>query len=133
MMDYIVGILVVSAFLSWLINDKLRSRTKKYIDNIALSIENEDDRELFRRLYRAKEPRSIEVACLLSTFLTPTISYVYQKKWGLAIISFATFQGLAIWWFISLFSMPFEVCARNRILADQAHNDLLLARGRIAC
>lgn len=104
---------------------------KNHVDELANRIENERDRALYRRLYEAKEPRSVGGCWFLAVFLSPTISYLYQKNWSLAAISFITIQGLFLWWFWSIFSMPSEARRRNENLADQAYNELLLARAPI--
>jgi hypothetical protein len=54
---------------------------------------------------------------------------VYQGKWGLAVISFVTLQGLFIWYFVAIFTMPFEVVSANKKLADEAFQQVSLSRG----
>jgi hypothetical protein len=68
------------------------------------------------------------VAWLLTAFLSPTISYAYRNKWGLAALAFVTFQGFGVWWLISIFTTPFEVMNQNKGLAEAAFTELKLAR-----
>lgn len=103
-------------------------KTNDHVEMLAAHFTNPSDAALFRRSYAAKQPKSVLVAWLLTFFLSPTISYIYQSKWGLAVIAFLTFQGLGIWWFISWFTMPGEVARYNQLLADQAFNEVMMVR-----
>ena len=100
----------------------------RYVDSLAAQFQNPADAALFRNVYRTKGPKSTTVAWLLTVLLSPTISYVYQGKWALAIISFVTLQGLLIWYFVAIFTMPLEVLAANRKLADEAFNQVMIGR-----
>lgn len=101
-------------------------------NNLATQFQNPSDRALFLNMYRTKGPKSVVTARVLTLLLSPTISYVYQGKWGLAIISFVTLQGLFVWYLIALFSMPFEVMRSNKRLADEAFNQLMISRPQAA-
>jgi hypothetical protein len=103
-----------------------------YVDYLASRFPNAADGALFKNVYETKQPRNVLVAWLLTFFLSPTISYLYQNKWALAIIAFLTFQGFGIWWVISWFTMPGEVIRYNRNLADQAFNELMMVRPQVA-
>ncbi len=123
--------LALAALLIWAFVAFFRGPAKQaeaYVDGLAMQINSASDRALFLNMYRASGPRSVVVAWLLTVFLSPTISYVYQGKWGLAIIALVTFQGLLIWWIISWFSMPTEVMKYNKTLADKAFNQLMVNR-----
>lgn len=99
-----------------------------HVNTLAGQIADPNDRVLFLQMYHSKSPKSVVLAWVLTAFLSPTISYLYQSKWGLAAIAFFTFQGLGVWWIVSIFSMPSEVMGSNKKLADQAFNELRLAR-----
>lgn len=102
---------------------------KQHVDTLAARITSPADKELFRRMYTEKQPRSVMTAWWLSALLTPTAAYIYQQRWGLAAWSFITLEGLGLWWAISLITMPMEVLNRNKLLADKAFNEVLLIRG----
>lgn len=104
-------------------------RTQEHVEMMAAHFSNPSDAALFRRTYEAKQPKSVLAAWLLTFFLSPTISYIYQNKWALAVIAFLTFQGLGAWWVISWFTMPGEVARYNLLLADQAFNEIMMWRG----
>ncbi len=99
-----------------------------HLNALAGQITDPNDRVLFLQMYNSKSPKSVVLAWVLTAILSPTISYLYQGKWGLAAIAFFTLQGLGIWWIVSIFSMPSEVMGSNKRLADQAFNELRLAR-----
>ena len=101
----------------------------RYVNSLAAQLQSPADEVLFRQIYQTKGPRSTTVAWLLTTFLSPTISYLYQAKWALAVISFLTLQGLFLWWLASIFFMPYQVLATNKKLADEAFQQVLLSRG----
>lgn len=101
----------------------------RYVDSLALQLQTPQDAALFRSVYKTKDPKSTTLAWLLTAFLSPTIGYVYQGKWVLAVVSFVTLQGFFVWWFIALFTTPLEVLVRNKRLADEAFNQVLLGRG----
>jgi hypothetical protein len=101
----------------------------RYVNSLGSQFQNPADEMLFRQIYQTKGPRSTTVAWLLTTFLSPTISYLYQAKWALAVISFLTLQGLFLWWLASIFFMPAQVLATNKKLADEAFQQVLLSRG----
>ena len=103
-----------------------------YVEMLATRFPNPADGALFTHMYQTKQPKNVLVAWLLTFFLSPTISYIYQNKWGLAVIAFLTFQGLGLWWFISWFTMPGEVIRYNKNLADQAFNELMMVRPQVA-
>lgn len=100
----------------------------RYVNELAASVTRRDDALLFRQLYRNKQPRNVVVAWVLTSFLSPTISYVYTRQWVRCLLSVLTLEGFGIWWLISIFSMPFEVMNINKRLADAAYADLRLAR-----
>jgi hypothetical protein len=99
-----------------------------YVGTLKSQIGNLDDQVLFLQLYQVKRPKNVFIAWLLATLLSPTISYAYRGKWGLAALSFVTFQGFLVWWFVSIFSTPLEVMAQNKHLAEQAFTELRVAR-----
>ncbi|MDH2909052.1 MAG: TM2 domain-containing protein [Candidatus Eremiobacteraeota bacterium] len=103
-------------------------RAEEYVNTLCAQFPNEADRQLFMQMYRNKGPKNVVIAWLLSAFLSPTVSYIYQGKWSLAIISFITLQGFFIWWIIALFTMPSEVLNLNKKLADMAYTELRVAR-----
>jgi hypothetical protein len=99
-----------------------------YVNALSLQFQNPADSALFRNIYRTKQPKNVVVAWVLTVFLSPTISYIYQGKWGLALIAFLTLQGLFIWWLVSMFTMPMEVMNSNKKLADEAFNQVMISR-----
>ena len=101
----------------------------RYVDALALQLNDPQAAMLFRNVYRTKEPRSTTLAWILTALLSPTVSYLYQKKWFLAFLSFVTLQGFFIWWAVALFTTPIEVVARNKRLADEAFNQVMIGRG----
>lgn len=101
---------------------------REHVQALAARFANPADAVLFERTYAAKQPKSVLTAWLLTFFLSPTISYIYQNKWGLAVIAFLTLQGFGIWWLISWFTMPGEVARYNQLLADQAFNEIMMVR-----
>ncbi len=103
-------------------------RAEEYVNALSAQFPNEADRQLFMQMYQNKGPKNVVVAWLLTAILSPTISYVYQGKWSLAVISLLTLEGFGLWWIISLFTMPSEVMNHNKKLADLAYADLRLAR-----
>jgi hypothetical protein len=127
-----VGTVFVLGFLAFVVAAAVwffrgpATASEKYVDGLALTLQNPNDAALFRQIYQTKGPKSTTLAWLLSLFLSPTISYVYQGKWALAVISFLTLQGLFIWYFVALFTMPFEVLAGNKKLADEAFQQVSL-------
>jgi hypothetical protein len=102
---------------------------EKYVDGLAMSFQTPQEASLFRQIYATKGPKSTVIAWLLSIFLSPTVSYIYQAKWTLAVVSFVTLQGFFIWYFVAIFTMPFEVVAANKKLADEAFQQVSLSRG----
>jgi hypothetical protein len=102
---------------------------ERYVDTLALQLQNPQEAALFRNIYKTKDPKSTTVAWLLTAFLSPTIGYIYQGKWALAAISFLTLQGLFLWWIVGIFTTPIEVLQRNKRLADEAFNQVMLGRG----
>lgn len=100
----------------------------RYVDELSSSITKRDDAVLFRQLYKNKLPRNVLVAWLLTAFLTPSISYVYSRQWVRCVLATVTFEGLGLWWLVSIFSMPYEVMKINKHLADEAYAELRLAR-----
>lgn len=102
---------------------------ENYANGLAMSFQNPQQAALFRQIYATKGPKSTTVAWLLSVFLSPSISYVYQGKWALAVISFVTLQGLFVWYVVAIFTMPFEVVAANKKLADEAFQQVSLSSG----
>ena len=105
---------------------------QSYVEALAIRFPNPADGALFKHIYQTKQPKDVLIAWLLTFFLSPTISYIYQNKWGLAVIAFLTFQGLGFWWLISWFTMPGEVIRYNKNLADQAFNELMMVRPQVA-
>ena len=99
-----------------------------YVKMLTAQIGNVDDRVLFQQMYQVKHPKNVIVAWLLTAFLSPTISYAYRNKWGLAALAFVKFQGFGVWWLVSLFTTPFEVMNQNKGLAEAAFTELKLAR-----
>lgn len=102
---------------------------ERYVDSLALQLNDPQAAVLFRNIYRTKEPRSTTLAWILTALLSPTIGYLYQKKWLLAVLSFVTLQGFLIWWLVALFTTPIEVVATNKRLADEAFNQVMIGRG----
>ncbi len=100
----------------------------RHLEAAIAPMSDERDRALFRRMYAAKRPRSVLAAWLLTSILSPSVSYVYQREWPKAIIAFVTLQGFGLWWFVSVFTMPTEVMRHNKRLIDEALNDFQLAR-----
>lgn len=100
----------------------------RHLEAAIAPMADERDRALFRRMYAAKRPRSVLLAWLLTSVLSPTVSYVYQREWPKAIIALVTLQGFGIWWFVSIFTMPTEVMRHNKRLIDEALNDFELTR-----
>jgi hypothetical protein len=119
----LIGLLIYRA----LVTNPIRG-TEEHVEMLAAHFSDPADAALFRRTYAAKQPKSVLAAWLLTFFLSPTISYIYQNKWALAIIAFLTFQGLGIWWVISWFTMPGEVARYNQLLADKAFNEIMMVR-----
>lgn len=101
---------------------------ERHAQNLSEQLASPADAALFHSIYRSKNPRSTLAAWLLTIFLSPTISYIYQNRWIPAAISFLTIQGLGLWWVISWFTMPSEVAKTNMRLADEAFNQVMLAR-----
>ncbi len=60
------------------------------VNALSLQFQDPADSALFRNIYRTKQPKNVVVAWVLTVFLSPTISYIYQGKWGLAVIAFLT-------------------------------------------
>ncbi len=88
---------------------------------------NLNDKEIFLSLYRSKRPKAIEAASFLC-LLTPTASYIYQERYGLAILSFLTLEGFGLWWAHSLLFMDGEVSRINIGLADSVYAQIALMR-----
>jgi len=88
----------------------------------------EQDAILFRQMYLQKGGKSTVVAWLLTVFLSPTISYLYQGAWVKSILAFITLQGFGLWWVVSWFTMPLETMAQNKRAADDAMIQLRLMR-----
>lgn len=118
---------VVVAAIVWFFRGPAK-RANEYVELLAGQIQNPDDRLLFTQLYRNKGPKDVIVAWFLNLLLSPTIAYLYLAKWGLAVISLLTFEGVGFWWLFNIFSMPSQVAALNKSLADQAITELRLAR-----
>jgi hypothetical protein len=109
-----------------------------YVSDIANRIGNEDDRALYLRLYLRRKPRSPRWVSLIVLIFGPAIAYAYQKRWLSAIVSLAVLA----WWFSAfhnyffiigwsiagLVYMPMEVKNRNKVFAEEAYTELLLAR-----
>ena len=79
-------------------------------------------------MYQARRPRNVLAAWVLTTALSPTVSYVYQREWPKAVIALLTLQGFGVWWLVSVFTMPTEVMRHNKRLIDDAFTELQLAR-----
>lgn len=88
----------------------------------------EQDALLFRQMYLQKGGKSTVAAWLLTVFLSPTVSYLYQGAWVKSILAFITLQGFGVWWVISWFTMPLETMAQNKKAADDAMIQLRLMR-----
>lgn len=85
------------------------------------------DRNIFFSLYHAKRPKAIETAAFLC-LLTPTASYLYQERYGLAILSLLTFEGCGLWWVWSFLFMEGDVARINIELANGAYAQIALMR-----
>ena len=105
---------------------------ERYVEALAMQLPNPQDAALFRNVYRTKNPKSTTLAWVLTAFLSPTIGYLYQGNWALAAISFLTLQGFLIWWAVAIFTTPLEVVAKNKRLADEAFNQVMIGRGGMA-
>lgn len=128
-----IGVFFVLLLLAWVAGAVWFFRgpakaAQSHLDRTVARISDERDRALFRQMYRARRPRNVVLAWLLTAALSPTISYVYQREWSKAVIAFLTFQGLGIWWLASIFTMPTEVMRHNKRLIDEAWTELQLAR-----
>jgi hypothetical protein len=99
-----------------------------YVNTLKAQLGNLEDQVLFQQMYMVKGPKNVFVAWLLAAILSPTISYAYRAKWGLAALAFVTLQGFGLWWIASIFSTPLEVMAQNKRLAEQAFTELRVAR-----
>jgi hypothetical protein len=97
-----------------------------YVRMLKSQLGNIDDQVLFQQIYQVKGPKSVVLAWLLATFLSPTISYAYRGKWGLSALAFVTCQGLLVWWIVAIFTTPLEVMAQNKRFAEQAFTQLKL-------
>ncbi|WP_298323704.1 hypothetical protein [Haloactinopolyspora sp.] len=132
-MGDLVGLFFVLLLLAWVAGAIWFFRgparaADRHLDVALAAIADERDRILFRRMYQTRQPRSVVLAWILTTVLSPTISYVYQREWPKAVIALLTLQGFGIWWLVSIFTMPTEVMRHNKRLIDDAFTELQLVR-----
>jgi hypothetical protein len=99
-----------------------------YVKMLKSQLGNVEDQVLFQQMYQVKGPKNVIIAWLLTTLLSPTISYAYRGKWGLSALAFVTLQGFGVWWLVAIFTTPLEVMAQNKRFAEEAFTELKLAR-----